>query len=179
MVSAGFSLSEAIPSYFILWYSLYLEAPKTGPRAGNSPPQMSLVFYTLEKWQHVLLLLLGEADWGKNKSRDHVKLTWVLCESETENPTGLCALFLFMRVRPSQLHHPIPLLKDRLEDKTAVQFSSVQLPSHVRLFATPWTTACQASLSITNSRSPPKPMSIKSVMPSNHLILCHPLLLLL
>ena len=54
----------------------------------------------------------------------------------------------------------------------------VQSLSHVRLFATPWTTACQASLSITNSLSPPKPMSIELVMPSNHLILCHPLLLL-
>ena len=60
-----------------------------------------------------------------------------------------------------------------------VQFSSVQLLSHVRLFATPGTTACQASLSITNSQSPPKPMSIESVMSSNHLILCRPLLLLL
>ena len=59
-----------------------------------------------------------------------------------------------------------------------IQFSSVQSPSCVRLFATPWTAACQASLSITNSQSPPKPMSIESVMPSNHLILCRPLLLL-
>ena len=57
-------------------------------------------------------------------------------------------------------------------------FSSVQLLSHVRLFATPWITAFQASLSITNSRSPPKPMPIESVMPSSHLILCRPLLLL-
>ena len=56
--------------------------------------------------------------------------------------------------------------------------SSVKLLSRVRLFVAPWTTAHQASLSITNSWSPPKPMSIKSVMPSNHLILCHPLLLL-
>ena len=53
----------------------------------------------------------------------------------------------------------------------------VQSISHVQLFATPWTAACQASLSITNSRSLLKPMSIESVMPSNHLILCHPLLL--
>ena len=60
----------------------------------------------------------------------------------------------------------------------SVQFSSVQSLSYVQLFATPWITACQASLSITNSRSPPKPMSIESVMPSNHLILCRPLLLL-
>ena len=53
------------------------------------------------------------------------------------------------------------------------QFSSVQSFSRVQLFATPWTAAHQASLSITNSRSSPKPMSIESVMPSNHLILCH------
>ena len=54
----------------------------------------------------------------------------------------------------------------------------VQLLSCIRLFATPWTAAHQASLSITNSQSLPKSMSIESVMPSNHLILCHPLLLL-
>ena len=59
----------------------------------------------------------------------------------------------------------------------SVQFSSVQSLSRVQLFATPWTTAHQASLSITNSQSPPKPMSIELVMPSSHLILCHPLLL--
>ena len=57
-------------------------------------------------------------------------------------------------------------------------YTSVQLLSCVWLFATPWTAVCQASLSITNSWSPPKPMSIVFVMPSNHLILCCPLLLL-
>ena len=57
-------------------------------------------------------------------------------------------------------------------------FSSVQSLSHVPLFATPWTIARQASLSITSSRSLPKLMSIELVMPSNHLILCCPLLLL-
>ena len=57
------------------------------------------------------------------------------------------------------------------------QFSSVQLLSRVRLFVTPWTAARQASLSIINSRSLLKLMSIKSVMPSNHLILCRLLLL--
>ena len=56
--------------------------------------------------------------------------------------------------------------------------SSVQELSHVWLFVTPWTAACQASLSITNSWSPPKPMSLESVMPSNHLLLCRPFLLL-
>ena len=56
--------------------------------------------------------------------------------------------------------------------------SSVQSLSHVQLFATPWTAACQASLSITYSWSLPKFMSIESAMPSSHLILCCPLLLL-
>ena len=59
-----------------------------------------------------------------------------------------------------------------------IQFSSVQLLSHVQLFATPWTVAHQASMSITNSWSLLKLMSINSVMPSNHLIICHPLFLL-
>ena len=58
---------------------------------------------------------------------------------------------------------------------TYLQCSSVQLLSRVQLFVTPWTAAHQASLSITNSWSPPKPMPIESVMPSNYLILCHPL----
>ena len=58
------------------------------------------------------------------------------------------------------------------------KFSSVQSLSHVQLFATPWTAACQASLSIANSWSLLKLMSIELVMPSNHLNLCHPLLLL-
>ena len=59
-----------------------------------------------------------------------------------------------------------------------VQFTSVQSLSCVQLFATPWTAACQAFLSITNTQSPPKPMSIELVMPFNHLICCRPLLLL-
>ena len=62
---------------------------------------------------------------------------------------------------------------------TLPPFISVQLLSHVQIFVTPWTTAHQASLSITNSWSLPKLTSIDSVIPSNHLILCHPLLLLL
>ena len=62
--------------------------------------------------------------------------------------------------------------------KNVHQFSSVQSLSRVRLFAIPWVAVCQSSLSITNSQSSPKLTSIESVMPSNHLILCHPLLLL-
>ena len=71
------------------------------------------------------------------------------------------------------LHH---IQMDPNED--SVQFSSVQLLSRVQLFVTPWITAHHTSLSITNSWSLPKLMSIESVMPSSHLIFCHPLLLL-
>ena len=67
--------------------------------------------------------------------------------------------------------------RDRERGRLNFQFSSVQLLSCDSLFATPWTAAHQASLSITNSQSLPKHMSIESVMPSNHLILCRPLLL--
>ena len=65
-----------------------------------------------------------------------------------------------------------------MNTNSSVRFSSVQSLSHVRLFATPWSAAHQASLSITNSRSLHKPMSIESVKRSNHLILYRPLLLL-
>ena len=65
------------------------------------------------------------------------------------------------------------------KQKVLIQlFSSVQWLSHVRFFVSPWTAACQTSLSITNSRSLLKLMSIESVMPSNHPVLCRPLLLL-
>ena len=64
-----------------------------------------------------------------------------------------------------------------ISNTTTFTFSSIQLLSYVRLFAIPQTAARQASLSITNSRNLPEPMSIESMMPSNHLILCHPLFL--
>ena len=64
------------------------------------------------------------------------------------------------------------------KNKLHSRFSSVQSLSRVRLFATPWIAACQASLSITNSQSSLKLICIESVMPCSHLILCHPLLLL-
>ena len=87
---------------------------------------------------------------------------------------------------PTRSHHFSPRLELELLNSTILlrflmwlllKFSSVQSLRHVQLFATPLTAAHQASLSITNSRSLLKGMSIESVMPSNHLILCHPLLL--
>ena len=70
------------------------------------------------------------------------------------------------------------LTESSLQSCCSVQFSSVQSLSRVRLFSTPWIAARQASLSITNSRSPPIPMSSVLVMPSSRIILCRPLLLL-
>ena len=96
--------------------------------------------------------------------------------------------FFLLSLHASLLYSVLPLssvnLKSYLENPCSptvlsYQFNSVQSLSRVCLFATPWTTACQVSLSITNSRSPPKPMYIESMMPSNHLILCRPLLQLL
>ena len=69
------------------------------------------------------------------------------------------------------------LRRFQVQKQFSLVFSSVQSLSRVRLFATPWTAACQASLSITNSQSLLKLISIESVMPSNHLIFCCPLLL--
>ena len=77
--------------------------------------------------------------------------------------------------------HWYGLLKNQLKGHLAFPLSvsqSVQLLSHVLLFVTPWTAACQASLSITNCRSPPKLLSVELVTSSSHLILCCPLLLL-
>ena len=72
---------------------------------------------------------------------------------------------------------PFILLSNNSNKKKKFTGNSVQLLSRVRLFVTPWTAACQASLSITNSQTLLKLMSIESVMPSNHLILSRPLLL--
>ena len=106
--------------------------------------------------------------------------------------TSLCISFLICKTETLryQVHRIVARLQwfDTYKTHTkmtdiciisiSVQFSSVQLLSHVQLFETPWTAAHQASLSITNSWSLLKLMYIESVMPSNHLILCCPLFLL-
>jgi len=100
------------------------------------------------------------------------------------NPFPLCILLIylasivFLAVQYFCLKKNI-LHKDKMlsiGQWVTKRFSSVQSICSVQLFATPWTAACQASLSITSSWSLPKLISIESVMPSNHLILCHPLL---
>ena len=85
---------------------------------------------------------------------------------------NIFTLFLWHFISFSELSRNMAFSRD------SVQYSSVQSLSHFWLFATPWITARQASLSISNSQSLPKLMSIESVMPSSHLILCCPLLLL-
>ena len=87
-------------------------------------------------------------------------------------------LILFMSYKAFLKNWPIEEIAILAEHPSSVQFSSVQSLSLVQLFVTPWTAACQASLSFTISGSLLKLVSIKSVMPSNHLILCHPILLL-
>ena len=97
-----------------------------------------------------------------------------ISESRTWEYLTLAFLVFCLVYQRAQLH---PTLIQWMTTLLQIQFNSVQSLSRVQLFVTPWTTAHQASLSITNSQSLPKPMSIESVMPSSHLILCHPLLL--
>ena len=104
-------------------------------------------------------------------------------DSITLNPPNDSVRYMEPVRIPSQRHWSVPIDYALLHSLNAqlrlpVPFSSVQSLSRVQLFVTPWTVAHQASLSITNSLSLPKLMSIELVMPSNHLILCRPLLLL-
>ena len=100
---------------------------------------------------------------------EHIPYTELFCCSLRVNALRNHILFIFeFTIFPE--NSSVPDIHD--------QIRSDQSLSHVQLFATPWIAARQASLSITNSRSSPRLTSIESVMPSSHLILCHPLLLL-
>ena len=95
--------------------------------------------------------------------------------TELQGFVGFLVLFLLLHLF---LNVCLRELSTLIHSYLCFPIQSVQSLSCVQLFATPWTAAHQASLSITNFRSLPKPMSIESVMPSNHLILCRPLVLL-
>ena len=133
-----------------------------------SPPHPSLPFYSetggekLFQFQHAPSSV-GFVQWSK---------PWclTLCNSLALFPTPWIFLYFVLLVQV--------LLRFTLLSEAYTSFSSVQSLSHVRLFATPWIAARQASLSITNSQSSLRLTSIESLMPSSHLILCHPLLFL-
>ena len=103
---------------------------------------------------------------------NEVKATWKgsplwenihsICEITLQAPTAICYNTILTEISLWMIH----------------SVNSVQSLSRIQLFVTPWTAAQQASLSIKNSQNPPNSMSIESVMPSKHLILCHPLLFL-
>ena len=114
--------------------------------------------------KHVLHLSLVEEE-KKGYSFLEFLFYWSIFDSQC------CINFYFLAKWFIHLFHTYILFN-------ILQLGSVQSLSHVRFFATPWTAACQVSLSITNSRSSLKLMSIESVMPSTDLILCRPLLLL-
>ena len=90
----------------------------------------------------------------------------------------LCLPFPVYTLKPYYMLFPLSRTLSPVFIPTKPPLSSVQSFSHVWLFVTPWTAACQASLSTTNSRSLLKLTSVESVMPPNHLILCHPIFLL-
>ena len=145
---------------------------RTAPH-NNFPPKMSMVPrlktpYLKEKLPSLHLV----APWGKPWEEAMLQIADLRMEktgSVTTPPGHRLILPLGIQLHKFHFLMVKPLFN---------WFGSVQSLSRVRLFATPWTAAGQASLSITNSRNPPKPMSIQSMMPSNHLILCRPLLLL-
>ena len=127
---------------------------------------------SINRWmkkQNIVYLLSGICG---HKKRWHPD-TWILWHSSWHiHPT------IWMNFENTMLSERSLSQTPHILQNFIYQFSSVQLLSRVWLFVTPWTAARQVSLSITNSRSSLKLMSIESVMPSNHLILCRPLLLL-
>ena len=127
--------------------------------ARQVPP--SLGFSRQESWEWVAISSSRRSSWPRDR-------TWVSCIAGRFF-TIWAGIYFF---HPSMHHF------QKKKCHLFRGFSSVQSLSRVRLFATPWIVARQASLSITNSQSLPKFMSIELMMPSSHLILCHPLLLL-
>ena len=140
----------------------------------------------VEIWSRGMFVTLGERWVGpKQPSGLTPKVTTIIPGSpialEGIPPTDwlLKGIMWLSPTLAGSLRNVVAHVAGNMEDEgLIIEFSTVQWLFHVWLFATPWTTALQGSLSITNSQSPPKPMSIESVMPSNHHILCHPLLLL-
>ena len=122
--------------------------------------------------------LPGSSVHGISQARmlEWIAISFTRVSSWPRNQTSVSCSGTFFTTKPQEKPHSTVNYTQYL--LITYQFSSVQSLNHVRLFVTQWTAAHQASLSITNFQSFLKLMSIKSVMPSNHLILCRPLLLL-
>ena len=132
---------------------------------------LSSISYSVINYNH-LAVLLGPQHLSTLKPE--VCALWSASAPGSHHQTLCFCKFTFLDFTYKWYHIVSILLSSILCD----QFSSLQLLSHVRLSETPWTAAHQTSLSITNSRSSLKLTCIESVMPSSHLILCHPLFLL-
>ena len=153
-------------------------ARSPGEGWGATEPNLCSQCWEMTKGKEALIGILGKVTWKRG--------SWRVKRSAS-------ALWNWRKGIPSREHSKYYISNLRYADDTIlmaeskeklksllmkVRFSSVHSLSHVQLFAVPWTAAHQASLSITNSQSLLKFMSIESVIPSNHLILCHCLLLL-
>ena len=154
------SWTEEAYLLFLYWVwreRIYLQCKRPG-----ISPWITKIPWRRE-WLRTLVFLSGDSmDRGAR---------WTIVHGVAKRRTEQLTVTIIIMNRGSSF---IPLLGIYF---STVQFSSVQSLSRVRLFATPWIAACQASLSITNSQSSLRLTSIESVMPSNHLILCRPFLL--
>ena len=159
-----------LSNHLILWCSLLL-LPSIFPRSGSFPVSQNMII-------PVKYSPLSSAQDKHSMTVGHYYLTLWRIES-ISYLKNLHSFFKFPKTWLHVISH-IRNLKKYICDlqETLAQFSSAQSLSHVRLFATPWIAARQASLSITNSQSSLRLTSIESVMPSSHLILCRLLLLL-
>ena len=144
------------------------------PDLSSTNPSLFLtVKHSLCEETHEGAGLVGEASWGNRDVPSNPLLGRFLDGQESqERAPGFFLLFVGI-----YLLYNVVLASAVQQSESSIHiYISVQLLSHVRLCVTPWTAAHQASLSITNSQSLLKLMSIELVMPSNHLLLCHPLL---
>ena len=167
----GIFLTQVLNPCFLCWQADPL------PLNHEGSPNFRYLFVNGENIYHWLGSIAVLWGWNEiQKIKEHYKFKSTVHMEKVIFVMTLLLKLIIYSVQCSLYFHPSP------DWFLATAFQIVPVPvqslSCVWLFATPWNAACQASLSITNSQSLAKPMSIESVIPSNHLILSHPLLLL-